>query len=106
MPSDITNREGHSAKVYFNAIFGQEFQRREENNINGALNYGYAVMLVCFNREIVRLGYLTQLGIWHKNELTILIYLAIYLSHFAYLSIERCWTLSRTPMIETLGLEF
>lgn len=68
MPSDITNREGHSAKVYFNAIFGQEFQRREESNINGALNYGYAVMLACFNREIVRLGYLTQLGIWHKNE--------------------------------------
>lgn len=68
MPSDVTNREGHSAKVYFNAIFGQDFQRRRDGDVNAILNYGYAIMLSCFNREIVRLGYLTQLGIWHKNE--------------------------------------
>lgn len=68
MPSDVTNREGHSAKVYFNAIFGRDFQRRQDGDVNAILNYGYAIMLSCFNREIVRLGYLTQLGIWHKNE--------------------------------------
>ena len=66
--NDITNREGHSAKVYFNALFGMEFLRRDESHINSALNYGYSVLLSCFNREIVKCGYLTQLGIWHKNE--------------------------------------
>lgn len=65
---DATNREGHAAKVYFNAIFGKDFQRRNDGKINAILNYGYAVLLACFNREIVRMGYLTQLGIWHKNE--------------------------------------
>ena len=66
--NDITNREGHSAKVYFNAVFGNEFYRRVEGNINRALNYGYSLLLSCFNREIVKQGYSTQLGIWHKNE--------------------------------------
>ena len=39
---DISNREGHAAKVYFNALFGMKFTRSdEENPINSALNYGY-----------------------------------------------------------------
>ncbi len=66
--NDITNREGHSAKVYFNALFGLDFSRKNSHIINSALNYGYAVILSCFAREIVANGYLTQLGIWHKNE--------------------------------------
>jgi CRISP-associated protein Cas1 len=65
---DATNREGHSAKVYFNALFGLDFCRRKETLINSALNYGYAIILSAFNREIVSSGYLTQLGIFHKNE--------------------------------------
>ena len=32
------------------------------------LNYGYAILLACFNRVLTSKGYLTQLGIWHKNE--------------------------------------
>ncbi len=66
--NDSTNREGHSAKVYFNALFGLDFTRRNNSLINGALNYGYSIILSCFNREIARCGYLTQLGIWHRNE--------------------------------------
>ena len=66
--NDSTNREGHAAKVYFNAVFGKAFARHNSSQINKALNYGYSVLLSCFNREIVKLGYLTQLGIWHKNE--------------------------------------
>lgn len=64
---DSTNREGHSAKVYFNALFGMEFTRSAENNINAALNYGYGILLSCFNREIVSNGYLTQIGVFHNN---------------------------------------
>lgn len=67
--NDSTNREGHSAKVYFNAVWGQKFSRRSEDMINSALNYGYAILLSCFNRAITARGYLTQLGIWHKNEM-------------------------------------
>ena len=66
-PHDTTNREGHSAKVYFNALFGMDFTRSEENTINSALNYGYSIILSAFNREISANGYLTQLGIFHDN---------------------------------------
>ena len=64
---DATNREGHAAKVYFNALFGMEFTRSEESPINAALNYGYSLILSTFNREICANGYLTQLGIFHNN---------------------------------------
>ncbi len=64
---DATNREGHAAKVYFNALFGMDFTRSEENITNAALNYGYSIILSAFNREIVAHGYLTQLGIFHDN---------------------------------------
>ena len=64
---DVTNREGHAAKVYFNALFGMDFIRTAENNINAALNYGYGILLSAFNREIVANGYITQIGLFHNN---------------------------------------
>lgn len=64
---DTTNREGHAAKVYFNALFGKEFTRTEDNCVNAALNYGYGIMLSAFNREITANGYLTQIGLFHDN---------------------------------------
>ena len=60
---DMTNREAHAAKVYFNSLFGKEFSRDDVNSINAALNYGYGILLSNFNKEIVSDGYLTQLGI-------------------------------------------
>jgi CRISPR-associated endonuclease Cas1 subtype II len=66
-PGDITNREGHAAKVYFNALFGMGFSRSLENTINAALNYGYGILLSVFAREIASNGYCTQLGIFHDN---------------------------------------
>lgn len=65
---DKTNREGHAAKVYFNALFGNDFIRNSDDSINAALNYGYAILLSTINKEIINNGYLTQLGIHHKNE--------------------------------------
>lgn len=64
---DETNREGHAAKVYFNALFGMDFTRSQENSVNAALNYGYGILLSYFNREIVASGYMTQLGLFHDN---------------------------------------
>lgn len=66
--NDVTNREGHAAKVYFNCLLGMGNSRRTTGFINGCLNYGYAVLLSAINREIVASGYLTQVGIWHDNE--------------------------------------
>lgn len=66
-PSDETNREGHAAKVYFNALFGMDFTRSADLPVNAALNYGYSILLSAFNREIACCGYLTQLGIFHDN---------------------------------------
>ncbi len=66
---DISNREGHAAKVYFNGIFGMEFTRRDEENvINTALNYGYSIILSAFNREVISNGFITQLGLAHDNQ--------------------------------------
>lgn len=65
---DVTNREGHASKVYFNAILSEGVTRRSPDFINACLNYGYAVLLSAINREIVACGYITQLGIWHDNE--------------------------------------
>ena len=65
--NDETNREGHAAKVYFNALFGLDFTRTEDNLINAALNYGYSIILSSFTREIVANGYITQLGLFHDN---------------------------------------
>lgn len=66
--SDISNREGHAAKVYFNSLFPKKFQRFNNDNINAALNYGYSIIASYINKEIVSLGYLTQLGVNHRNE--------------------------------------
>lgn len=65
--NDETNREGHAAKVYFNALFGKDFTRTKECPINAGLNYGYSIILSLFNREIVSNGYITQIGLFHNN---------------------------------------
>lgn len=64
---DESNREGQAAKVYFNALFGMNFARTEENSTNAALNYGYGILLSTCNREIVANGYITQIGLFHDN---------------------------------------
>lgn len=64
---DATNREGHAAKVYFNAMFGKDFTRTADCNLNAALNYGYSILLSSFTRDIVANGYITQIGLFHDN---------------------------------------
>lgn len=64
---DSSNREGHAAKVYFNAMFGKDFTRTSDCNVNAALNYGYSIILSSFTREIVANGYITQIGLFHDN---------------------------------------
>lgn len=65
---DASNREGHAAKVYFNAIYFKGFTRDKECDVNKYLNYGYTILLAAFNRAVTASGYLTQVGIHHKSE--------------------------------------
>ena len=65
--NDETNREGHAAKVYFNALFGLDFTRTTDCPVNAAMNYGYSIILSAFTREITANGYITQLGLFHDN---------------------------------------
>lgn len=67
-PLDVTNREAHAGKVYFNRLFGAGFSRSDGSAINAALDYGYALILAPCNREIVAAGYNTQLGLFHRNQ--------------------------------------
>lgn len=64
-PGDASNREGHAAKVYFNALFGKDFSRDSDCVTNIFLNYGYSMIVSALNREIKNIGYLTEVGIHH-----------------------------------------
>ena len=49
---DATNREGHAAKVYFNALFGMEFSRTADITVNAALNEDDSSMIRFFRSEL------------------------------------------------------
>lgn len=66
--NDATNREAIAARKYFVTLFDKTFIRRDNNAVNGALDYGYAILLASFNREIAVNGYLSYLGIHHHSE--------------------------------------
>lgn len=66
---DSTNREGYAARIYFKALFGESFNRKSENGINAALNYGYSVFRSYIAKTLVAYGLEPSLGIYHKNQL-------------------------------------
>lgn len=66
--SDMTNREGHAAKVYFRQLFGEWFIRSFDDDVNAGLNYGYSLISATFSRVIKSKGYLTELGVNHTSE--------------------------------------
>ncbi|HEL2460560.1 TPA: type II CRISPR-associated endonuclease Cas1 [Streptococcus suis] len=65
---DPSNREGHSARIYFNTLFGNDFNRELDNDINASLDYGYTLLLSMFAREVVLSGCMTQFGLKHANQ--------------------------------------
>ena len=66
--NDESNREAIAARKYFMLLFDKNFVRRDTSAINAALNYGYAILLSSFNREIAMNGYLTYFGIHHCSQ--------------------------------------
>ena len=65
---DPSNREAHAARISFNTLFGKDFSREQDNDVNASLNYGYTLLMSVFAREIVKCGCLTQLGVGHVNQ--------------------------------------
>lgn len=68
-PGDTTNREALVAQQYFKLLFGNFKGRRTPGVINDALNYGYSILLAEVDRAIAQWGYLTEVGIHHRNQL-------------------------------------
>lgn len=66
--NDVTNREGLAAKIYFRSIFGSEFIRFYDDEINASLNYGYTIIKSCIVRTLVKYGLNTFLGIKHSSK--------------------------------------
>lgn len=66
---DIKNREGLSAKIYFRSLFGSDFIRFYDDEINDALNYGYTIICSALIRNLSLLGLNTYLGIHHSSKI-------------------------------------
>lgn len=66
---DSTNIEASAAHRYFPALFGPDFSRGDDNGINAALNYGYAILRGHIARTLALYGFLPALGIHHHSEL-------------------------------------
>lgn len=66
--TDPSNREGHAARIFFNTLYGNQFSREDNCDINAGLDYGYTLVMSLFAREIVKCGCLSQLGINHRNQ--------------------------------------
>ena len=66
---DGKNVEARAAALYFKALFGNGFVRGEENGINAALNYGYAIVRGYIARMLANCGFEPCIGIHHSSEL-------------------------------------
>ena len=66
---DVKNREGLAAKMYFRSIFGSDFIRFFDDNINAALTYGYTILASAIIRNLAVFGLNTYLGIHHNSKI-------------------------------------
>lgn len=66
---DSKNREGLAAKMYFRSLFGSNFIRFFDDNVNAALNYGYTIIASAIIRNLAVYGLNTYLGIHHSSKI-------------------------------------
>jgi len=67
---DSTKIESTSARIYFIALFGKGFNRRNEDDWrNSALNYGYALVRGAISRSLASHGFLPAFGLFHHSTL-------------------------------------
>lgn len=68
---DIENfeyMEAVIAKLYFQELFGKDFIRFEDDEINQSLNYGYAILRGIIKQYLSAKGLQPSLGLWHKSQ--------------------------------------
>lgn len=66
---DSNNREGASARVYWNILLGNGFHReRMGAPPNNFLNYGYTILRAAVTRAILGSGLYPAFGIFHRNR--------------------------------------
>jgi len=53
------------AKYFFQKLYGKDFVRFADDNINGALNYGYKILTSALSRTLISYGLNNHLGIKH-----------------------------------------
>lgn len=70
LSGDSSNREAYAARLYFKALFGNEFTRDKDlQGINSFLNYGYAILRSSLARYVVAAGLNPSYGVGHYNKL-------------------------------------
>lgn len=70
LSGDTSNRESYAARLYFKALFGENFFRnRNADGINAFLNYGYAILRSALARYVVAAGLNPSYGVGHDNKL-------------------------------------
>jgi len=68
---DPTNLEAQAARIYWPALTRDAAFRRTPRSgvgLNGALDYGYAVLRAVCLRSVVAAGLWPSLGIWHRRR--------------------------------------
>ena len=68
IPEEWEKREGFFAKYYFHTLFGEDFRRHADDELNAMLNYGYSIISSAVCRSIASHGYTTGLGIHHCSR--------------------------------------
>lgn len=61
-------QEAIASRMYFKELYGKDFKRFEEDNINSALNYGYMLLRAIISSKIVAKGYHPSLGLNHHSQ--------------------------------------
>ena len=69
LSGDSGNREGLAAKIYWQEMYGRQFNRnRNGEEPNSLLNYGYAILRAAVARALLGSGLFPAFGLFHRNR--------------------------------------
>ena len=70
LPGDSKNHEAQASRIYFKALFGEDFRRNQTgtDDMNLFLNYGYSLIRAACARALMGAGLHPAFGIHHHNQ--------------------------------------
>ena len=69
LSGDSDNREGLAAKIYWQQMYGRQFNRnRNGESPNSLLNYGYTILRAAVARALLGSGLFPAFGLFHRNR--------------------------------------